>query len=46
MNAQLLVNGLGRLAAIETAPYDELPVRSELIQWLKELKFSAEVDAY
>ncbi len=46
MNAQLLIHGVRRLAAIETAPYEELAVRTELTTWLKELKLPVEIDAY
>ena len=46
MNRNKLLKGLQRLAAPETAPFDEMETRSALHAWLTELKLPFEVDAF
>lgn len=46
MRQSTLLNGLKRLAQVETAPFDELHLRSELCAWLDQLKIPHEVDRY
>ncbi|OGQ77683.1 MAG: hypothetical protein A2289_06360 [Deltaproteobacteria bacterium RIFOXYA12_FULL_58_15] len=46
MNRNKLLAGLTRLAAPESAPFDELETRNALVEWLTELKFPFEVDRF
>ncbi len=46
MKANELAAGVRRLSEHDSAPFEEIPTRAALHQWLDELKLGYEVDAY